>query len=114
MSRELDARLERHPLPGSMLTSPLFAGVEAPVVGFEVVVLMLVVHATSRRFLPILLAAIALAVLHVLLAAATKKDRRLALVFSRSFAYPKAAIPAPTFATRERHAEPTLPRKALA
>lgn len=82
--------------------------------GFEVVVLMLVVHATGRRFLPIVLTALALAALHVLLAMATKQDRRLALVFSRSFAYPKVAIPAPTFATRDRRAEPSFPRKALA
>ena len=114
MSRELDARLERHPLPGSMLSSPLFAGVEAPVLAFEVVVLVLVIHATGRRLLPIVLTALALFGLHVLLALATKKDRRLALVFSRSFAYPKAAIPSPTFSTRERRAEPSFPRKALA
>lgn len=109
-----DERLARHPLPQSSLHTPLFAGVEPPIVGFEVVVLVVVVNLTQLAWLPLAITAGGLAVLHVLLAAATRRDRRLTMVAARALRYPRYARPGATRATRRRTgAEPTFPRKLL-
>lgn len=105
--------LERHPLPQATLHAPLFAGVEAPVVGFEAGLLVVLVHAIGLRLVPLLVAAGAVAVAHVSLALATRKDRRLALVFSRSLRYPRYARSAATRRCPAAAAEPTFPRKPL-
>jgi hypothetical protein len=107
-------RLARHPLPQSTLKAPLFAGVEAQVLGFEVAALAVVANATQLRLLPSLAAAVTAAGVHVLLALATRADRRLALVFSRSGRYPRHARPWPTLVTRARRAEASFPRRLLA
>lgn len=112
-AREERQGLERHPLPQATLHTPLFAGVEAPVVGFEVGLLVVLVHATGQRLVPLLVAAGAVAAVHVALALATRKDRRLALVFSRSLRYPRYARPAATRRGSTVAAEPTFPRKPL-
>lgn len=106
-------RLERHPLPQSTLHVALFAGVEPPVLAFEAVLLGLAVHVSGLRWLVIALVAGALAVVHVTLAAATKRDRRLTLVLARSFRYPRYARPWATLGTAPVAAEPTLPRRLL-
>jgi hypothetical protein len=107
-------RLARHPLQQSTLKAPLFAGVEAQVLGFEVALLAIAANATQLRLLPTLVTVPVIAGGHVLLALATRADRRLALVFSRSGRYPRHARPWPTLATRARRAEPTFPRRLLA
>jgi len=106
-------RLDRHPLPQSTLRAPLFAGVEAAVLGFEIGLLALVVNATQLRLLPCLVAGATVVALHLLLALATRTDRRLSLVFSRSARYPRHARPWPTLATLSRRAEPTFPKRLL-
>lgn len=106
-------RLERHPLPQSTLKAPLFAGVEAPVLGFEIGALAVIVNATQLRVMPVLVAALAVAAVHVLLSLATRADRRLALVFSRSGRYPRHARPWPTLGSVPRRAESTFPRRLL-
>ncbi len=106
-------RLARHPLPQSMLFVPLFAGVEAQILGFEVVALLVAVHATGLKWLAIALVGAVLVSVHLALAAATRRDRRLTLVFSRSLRYPRYARPWPTERTASRAAEPTFPRRLL-
>ena len=106
-------RLERHPLPQSTLSVALFAGVEPPVLAFEVVLLGIVVHASSMRWLVVGFVALLLAVVHVAFARATKRDRRLMLVLARSFRYPRYARPWATFGTTLTEPEPTLPRRLL-
>jgi hypothetical protein len=96
-----------------MLFVPLFAGVEAPILGFEVMALLVAVHATGLRWTAIGLVAGALFAVHLALAAATRRDRRLTLVFSRSVRYPRYARPWPTLRTASRPAEPTFPRRLL-
>ncbi len=109
----LDERLPAHPLPQSMLASPLFLGVEPPVLAFEVVALMGIVHLSGMRWLVVLVAALPLVAVHLALAAATRKDRRLSLTFSRSTRWPRYARPWATLATSPRRAEPTFPRRLL-
>ena len=109
-----DERLERHTLPQSTLHTPLFAGVEASVLGFEVVALVLVANLSQLRLAPVVVASLAVAALHALLALATRRDRRLSLVFSRSFRYPRFALPWATLATSRRVPERTFPRRLLA
>jgi len=106
-------RLERHPLPQSTLHSPLFAGVEPAVVGFEGVVFLLVVNLSQLALGPLVVTGLALAALHLVLALATGRDRRLTLVFARSNRYPGHARPWPTLHSRPGHAEPTFPRRVL-
>ena len=107
-------RLARHPLPQSTLFVPLFAGVEAPVLGFEVMALVVAVHATGVRWVAIGLLTLGLLVVHLALAAATRKDRRLSLVFSRAVRYPRYARPWATSRTASRLAEASFPRRLLA
>lgn len=106
--------LERHPLPQSTLHVPLFAGVEAPILGFEVVALAVAIHVVGFRWAPLILIFGALAGLHTLLAASTAKDHRLSMVFARSLRYPAYARPWATETTLPRAIEPTLPRRLLA
>jgi len=106
-------RLKRHPLPQSTLHSPLFAGVEPAVVGFEVVVFVLVANVSQLALLPLALTGLALGTLHLVLALATARDRRLTLVFARSIRHPRLARPWPTLASRPAQAEPTFPRRVL-
>lgn len=113
-SEAASERLARHRLPQSTLFVPLFAGVEAPILGFEVMALLVAVHATGLRWLAIGLIAVALLAVHVALAAATRRDRRLTLVFSRSMRHPRYARPWPTRSTTTRQSEPTFPRRLLA
>jgi type IV secretory pathway VirB3-like protein len=105
--------LEAHPLPQATLHAPLFAGVEAPILGFEVGVLLVVSNLSQMRLVPVLVAVAIFLPLHLGLAAATRADRRLSLVFTRSLRYPRQARPTPTLATRRREPEPTFPRKLL-
>jgi type IV secretory pathway TrbD component len=106
-------RLAKHPLPQSTLHAPLFAGVEAPVLAFEVMALLVVVHATGQRWLVVGMVGAVLLAVHWTLAAATKKDRRLSLVFSRSLRVPRFAGPWATPASSPRPAEPSFPRRLL-
>ncbi|HEX4956387.1 MAG TPA: hypothetical protein VF017_23625 [Thermoanaerobaculia bacterium] len=109
----LDERLPAHPLPQSMLASPLFLGVEAPVLAFEGVALLGLVHLFGTSWLMVGLAASPLVAVHLALAAATRQDRRLSLTFSRSTRWPRYARPWATLATTPRRAEPTFPRRLL-
>lgn len=113
MDRASFERLERHPLPQSTLHTPLFAGVEPPIVGFELVVVVGVVNLTQLALVPLLVTGAILAVLHALLAAATARDRRLNLVFARSVRHPRSARPWPTRTTAPRTPEPSFPRRPL-
>lgn len=106
-------RLERHRLPQSTLHTPLFAGVEPAVVGFEVVVFVLVVNLSQLRLLPLTLTGVFLAVIHIALALATSKDRRLTSLIGRSVRYPRYCRPWPTQRTRSGVPEPTFPARRL-
>jgi hypothetical protein len=106
--------LAQHPLPQSTLHVPLFAGVEAPVLGFEVVALAVAAHVVGLLWAPLMLIFGVLAGFHVLLATSTAKDRRLSMVFARSLRYPAYARPWATETTFPRTLEPTLPRRLLA
>lgn len=106
-------RLEAHALPQATLHAPLFAGVEAPILGFEAGVLLVVANLSQLRLVPLLVTVAIFLPLHLGLAAASRADRRLSLVFARSLRYPRQARPTPTLATRRREPEPTFPRKLL-
>ncbi len=117
--------LARHPLPQSTLHVPLFAGVEAPILGFEVVTAAVVVHMVGLRWLPLAMFAVGLAAMHFTLARATAKDRRLAMVFARSVRYPAYARPWAVLTGTDPllkrpgsapagSSEPTFPRRLLA
>ncbi len=117
--------LARHPLPQSTLHVPLFAGVEAPILGFEVVAVAVFVHLVGLRWLPLAMFGAGLAAAHLGLARATAKDRRLAMVFARSVRYPAYARPWAVLDLNGRHLErrnsgqtassdPTFPRRLLA
>lgn len=113
MSRPTDERLERHALPQATLKTPLFAGVEAPVLAFEAAALGMAVHLTGLRWLPVAVIAGAVLLVHLGLARATRADRRLTQVAARSLAYPRSARPVPTFATGPVAAAPSFPRRPL-
>ncbi len=83
----------RHPLPQSTLHVPLFVGVEAPILGFEVVAVAVLVHLVGLRWVPLAMFGAGVAAAHIGLARATAKDRRLAMVFARSVRYPAYARP---------------------
>lgn len=105
--------LARHPLPQATLSVPLFLGVEAAVVGFEVIVLAFGLNLTGLALAPSSLLVVIVAGVHSLLALATRRDRRITMVFGRSFAYGRLLVPWPTLATVRRVAEPTFPRRLL-
>ena len=109
----VEERLERHPLPQSTLSRPLFLGVEAPVVGFEAIVMMIVINATGFRFSTVVLVGAVLVAFHTGLAMATRRDERLTLVYSRSHRYPKRLAAAATLGSLEVVPEPTFPRKEI-
>jgi hypothetical protein len=113
-AQTLGERLERHPLPQSTLSTPLFLGVEAPVLAFEVIMLVAVLNVAGLRLVPVVLVSAALAALHVALAAATRRDRRLSLVFARSLRYPRHAHAHALRLTFTSPAEPSFPRRLLA
>ncbi len=106
-------RLERHPLPQSMLFTPRFLGVEAPILGAELAILVIVANATQLRMVTCLFTLVALAVLHTALAAATRTDRRLTLVFARSARYPRYLRPSAPWRSRQVAIESTFPRRLL-
>ena len=105
--------LARHPLPQSALHVPLFLGVEAPVLGFEVLVLALGLNLTGLTLVPSALLVALVAGLHTLLGIATRRDRRIAMVFGRSLVYGRELLPWPTLATPRHRSEPTFPRRLL-
>ena len=112
MSERREDGLARHPLPQSTLKVPLFAGVEAPVFGLEVMVLVAAFLLAPRLWV-VLLVGGKLAFLHFALASATAKDRRLTQAFGRSVRYPRYARPWATSATVAREPEPTFPARLL-
>jgi hypothetical protein len=105
--------LARHPLPQSTLFTPRFLGVEAPILAAEIGVLVVVANLSQLRILACLVALAAVGALHSMLAAATRKDRRLSLVFARSVRYPRYARPVAEQRSPRRAAEPTFPKRVL-
>ncbi len=112
-ANEKPARLDRHRLPQSMLFTPRFLGVEAPILGVEIAILVIVANATQLRMLTCLITLGVVAVLHTALAAATRTDRRLTLAFARSARYPRYLRPAAPWRSRKVVTEPTFPRRLL-
>lgn len=96
-----------------MLFTPRFLGVEAPILAVEIAVLVIVANATQLRILTCLLTLAAVASLHTVLAAATRSDRRLTLVFARSVRFPRYLRPVAERRSRKVVAEPTFPRRLL-
>jgi type IV secretory pathway TrbD component len=105
--------LARHRLPQSTLFTPRFLGVEAPILAAEIGVLVVVANLSQLRLLTCLVALVAVGALHSMLAAATRKDRRLSLVFARSVRYPRYTRPVAEQRSRRRPAEPTFPKRVL-
>lgn len=108
-----DSTLERHLLPQSMLFTPRFLGVEGPILGVEIAILLIVANVTQLRLLTCLLTLVVVAGLHTALATATRSDRRLTLVFARSIRYPRYARPFAERRSRPSATEPTLPKRVL-